>query len=107
MGVFPFLIVCAVIVFILGALISSFRTSKDPEAPSRSRQVLALLAVLCVCSVLSYGAWWKSTQGAGLSQDLAATVSGQHNSGAVVGTSVRQGSRRGRLHRGRGLHGGK
>jgi hypothetical protein len=90
-------------------VLRSFRAHRDPGAPSGAVQLLLLLGVLGLCSALTYAAWWQSGQGTGLSTDLAAAVGGDQGGrgGVLVGTSVRHGSRRGRTHRGRGLHGGK
>jgi len=95
-------------VFLIIPVLRHFRASKDPSAPSFVHQALLFLVVIGGAFALSYGAWLQSGRGEGLSNDLATSVSGgQQRGGAIVGTSVRHGSRRGRTHRGRGLHGGK
>jgi len=101
-----FLTVLGVVLIV--PVLRHFRASKDPNAPSGAYQALLFLMVVGGALALSYGAWLQSGRGDGLSDDLATAVSGeQQRGGAVVGTSVRHGSRRGRAHRGRGLHGGK
>ncbi len=97
-------------VFLIVPVLRHFRVSKDPSAPSSAYQAILFLVVVGGALALSYGSWLQSGRGDGLPNDLAAAVGspqGQSRGGAVVGTSVRHGSRRGRTHRGRGLHGGK
>jgi hypothetical protein len=98
-----------VLAMCLVPVLLSFRANKDPDAPSGVVRLLLLMGILGLCSILTYAAWWQSGQGSGLSTDLAAAVGGEQGGrgGVLVGTSVRHGSRRGRTHRGRGLHGGK
>lgn len=107
------IVVLLILACLIVPVLRSFRSSEDPSAPSGVVQGLLLMGVLGLCSILTYGAWWQSGQGSGLSTDLAAAVGGEQGGrggmrgGVLIGTSVRHGSRRGRTHRGRGLHGGK
>jgi hypothetical protein len=97
-------------VILIVPVLRHFRASKDPSAPHGAYQALLFLVVVGGALAISCGAWFQSGQGDGLRNDLAAAVGsaqGQGRGGHLVGTSVRQGSRRGRTHRGRGLHGGK
>jgi hypothetical protein len=96
------------LVVVISAL-RSFRANRGAGTPGRGVQSLLLLGTLGLCIALTYGAWWQSGQGTGLSTDLKVAVSADQGGRGVVliGTSIRHGSRRGRTHRGRGLHGGK
>lgn len=96
--------------FLIIPLLRHFRASKDPDAPTAAFQALLFLGIVGIALAISYGAWLQSSRGDGLSNDLAAAVGspdGRSTGGVLIGTSVRHGSRRGRTHRGRGLHGGK
>ncbi len=91
------LVLCAALVGLYGLLSSKNRGGLS--GPSRMIQILDFLLIFCFCSGLTGAGWWLSGQGIGLSEDFQSE--GQPD------PSMRQGSRRGRSHTGRGLHGGK
>ena len=102
-----FLLFASTVLMVGYAAVSSARASKDPDAPSMGAQLVRLLLLLLLCSLLTGTGWWMSTEGVGLSQDFSVEVGLEPSGQGVRGTSVRHGSRRGRSHLGRGLHGGK